>query len=157
MNSLTDWKTELASARAASLGLVLTLALAHAAAAQSGGFAYRGACPTPMTLVDTEAYFCRTMGYKDLGKRVEAAYQAQVANLKTMYDEPANAEKLKHELDILEASQKNWERYAANECAAEGYMAWGGTLEPKLVGDCAQRLAEARIKELEMLFDGLGN
>ena len=134
------------------LGLLIAPQAVYAA-----GFPYRGQCPKPMNIFDTEAYFCETMGVKDLGKRVENAYQAQVANLHTMYDKPDDADKLKHELDVLEASQKGWETYAANECAAEGYMARGGSLEPKLVGDCTGRLGEARIKELEMLLDGLGN
>lgn len=146
----------MARARASKLLLVLAFA-AMPMAAQAGAFVYRSQCPDPMNLVESEAYFCRTMGYKDLGKRVEAAYQAQVANLKAQYTKSEGAENLKQELAVLEAGQKAWEIYAANQCSAEGYMAWHGTLEPQLVGECAQRLAEARIKELEVLFEGLGN
>jgi uncharacterized protein YecT (DUF1311 family) len=138
------------------LAVVMALVVAPQAAL-AAGFEYRGQCPKPMNIFDTEAYFCETMGRKDLGERVEKAYQAQVAKLHTMYDKPDDAEKLKHRLDVLEASQKGWETYAANECASEGYMAWGGSLEPELVGDCTERLAGARIKELEMLLDGLDN
>lgn len=142
--------------RTLSVGMVFALLVAPAAV-QAAGFAYRPQCPEQMTLVESEAYFCRTMGHKDLGKRVEAAYQAQVAHLKTIYDKPDDTGNLQHELAVLEAGQKGWETYAANQCAAEGYMAWHGSLEPQLVGECAQRLSEARIKELEALTEGLGN
>lgn len=142
---------------AAALTAFAAMAAIPTASAAADGFAYRSQCPTPMNLVDTDAYFCRTMGHEDLGKRVEAAYRAQLSHLREIYDQLADAEKLKHELAVIEASQKGWEAYAANQCAAEGYMAWGGTLEPKLVGECAERFAEARIKELEMLLEGLGN
>jgi len=144
----------LSSARLLLASAVMALSTMQATA---GSFPYRASCPKPGTLFDTEAYFCATMGYKDLGKRVEAAYQGQLAHLREVYDKPDDADKLAQEQAVLEASQKGWERYAANQCAAEGYMAWGGTLEPQLVGDCTQRLAEARIKELEMLLEGLGN
>jgi len=146
----------MADATLSRFAVIVTLLIAPQAL-HAAGFEYRSQCPKPMNIFDTEAYFCRTMGYQDLGKRVESAYQAQVINLRTIYDKPDDADKLKHELDVLEASQKGWETYTANECAAEGYMAWGGSLEPKLVGDCSERLAGARIKELEMLLDGLGN
>lgn len=146
----------MAVSRLSRFAVIVALLIAPQAA-YAAGFSYRSQCPKPMNIFDTEAYFCETIGRNDLGKRVEAAYQAQIAKLHTMYDKPDDAEKLKHELDVLEASQKGWESYAANECAAEGYMAWGGSLEPKLVGDCTGRLGEARIKELEMLLDGLGN
>lgn len=141
----------------AALAAFAAMAAIPTAGLAAGSLNYRGQCPTPMNLVDSEAYFCRTMGHDDLGKRVEAAYQAQRRHLREIYGGPADAEKLTQELAVLQAGQTGWEAYIANQCAAEGYMAWGGTLEPKLVGECAQRLAEARIKELEMLVEGLGN
>jgi len=141
----------------ARLVLVAAMTAFSTLPATAGSFEYRANCPKPGTIFGTEAYFCTALRHKDLGKRVQTAYQAQLAHLREIYDRPDDAEKLAQELSVMEASQKGWERYAANECAAEGYMAWGGSLEPQLVGACTRRLSEARIKELEMLLEGLGN
>jgi uncharacterized protein YecT (DUF1311 family) len=141
----------------ASMGLLAGVLVAFPDVTLADGLPYRGQCPEPMNLVETEAYFCRTMGYKKLGTRVEAAYEAQVAKLRQKYDKPEYSGHLKHELDVLEASQKSWKTYVANQCASEGYMAWQGSLEPQLVGQCAERLTELRISELEKLTKGMGN
>lgn len=54
--------------------------------------------------------------------------------------------------------QRGWLAYRDGQCAAEGYAARGGTMEPMLVTYCKTRLTMARVMELRELDDsgGLG-
>lgn len=55
--------------------------------------------------------------------------------------------------DTLLEAQRAWLKYRDNHCAAEGYWARGGSLEPLLVSTCKRHLTEKRTEELRALAD----
>jgi uncharacterized protein YecT (DUF1311 family) len=60
--------------------------------------------------------------------------------------------------DTTLEGQRGWLAYRDGHCAAEGYEARGGTMEPMLVTYCKTRLTKARVRELREVDDsgGLG-
>ena len=59
--------------------------------------------------------------------------------------------------DALRDAQRAWIPYRDKACAAYGYLARGGTLEPQLIYSCRADLTRSRVSELEELAGGLGN
>lgn len=50
--------------------------------------------------------------------------------------------------DQLLAAQRAWLTFRDEHCAAEGYLARGGSLEPLLVANCRTALTEERTRQL---------
>jgi uncharacterized protein YecT (DUF1311 family) len=48
-------------------------------------------------------------------------------------------------------SQRAWLQYRDRQCANEGYLFRGGTMEPLMVGTCKTRLTKLRSEELHEL------
>lgn len=60
-------------------------------------------------------------------------------------------------IDTLRDAQRAWIAYRDKACAAYGYLARGGTMEPMLIYQCNAELTAQRTDELEQLAVGLGN
>jgi uncharacterized protein YecT (DUF1311 family) len=97
------------------------------------------------------------LGYKlrAMEADVAKAYERQLAvEQAANYSDAATQKTI---IDAFIASQTAFEAYRTNECNSEGYMAIGGSLESQLYGECMVRLLTARMAELKMLSEGLGN
>lgn len=80
----------------------------------------------------------------DSGKRAEAAREEMERALATI------AEKLDDEdKALLARSQNAWEEYRQAFCLLEGNAAKGGTLSPTLRNSCSERMAKARLQEIQ--------
>ena len=54
---------------------------------------------------------------------------------------------------VLLEGQRAWLKYRQGHCAAEGYEARGGSMEPMLVSGCMARLTKLRTQELRELVE----
>lgn len=134
---------------AAALFLLIGAAPLPAAAAE----AIPGSCQHATAQQDVN--FCIALKASAIGAELESTFLAEIAHEKDRL--ASDPESLGKVLDALQAGHSAWQVYARNQCASEGYMAMGGTLESQLYGECVLRLGKARIAELKQLTDGLGN
>lgn len=130
------------------LPLVVVFALPAAAAAQD-----KVDCDNAMT--QTEMNLCAEQDYRAADAELNAVYRKAMAAMKQI-DGDLDQD-LKGAVDALRDAQRAWVPYRNKACAAEGYLARGGTMEPMLVSGCLERLTRQRIGDLQVLVDGLGN
>jgi uncharacterized protein YecT (DUF1311 family) len=102
----------------------------------------------------------------DMNSCSDQDYQAADAELNAQYKKTRAAMleidkrldgNLKGAEKALLAGQRAWIDYRDGECAAEGFEARGGSMEPMLVSGCKANLTRSRTKELKQLADGQGN
>ena len=78
------------------------------------------------------------------GKRATAATEEMHRAVATVAEKLNNEDKA-----LLAKSQDAWEEYRKVFCMLESNAAKGGTLAPLLYGNCSQRMAKARLQELQ--------
>ncbi|TCL74492.1 lysozyme inhibitor LprI family protein [Rhizobium sp. BK251] len=98
---------------------------------------------------------CAQKDYEAADKELNEQYRQTKARM-VEWDKDLS-ENLKGAEKALLAAQRAWIAYRDAECAAEGFQARGGSLEPFLVSSCLATLTRARTKELKDLAQGLGN
>jgi uncharacterized protein YecT (DUF1311 family) len=109
---------------------------------------------------------CSNATQTDMNSCADRDYQSADAELNVQYrktraamleiDKGLDAELQGAEKALL-AGQRAWIDYRDGECAAEGFEARGGSMEPMLVSGCKSNLTRLRTKELKQLADGQGN
>ena len=67
-------------------------------------------------------------------------------------DTSPNTDKRRSYSDTLLESQRAWLRYRDTQCAIEGYVARGGSMEPMLIAACKAKLTAARRRDLAELM-----
>ena len=110
-------------------------------------------CDNPQ--VQMEMTYCAEQDWKEADAELNAAYGEAMetmrridADLPTDQADAAN---------MLRDAQRAWITYRDKACAAYGYLAHGGTMEPMLIYQCNADLTAQRTEELEQLAAGLGN
>ena len=77
--------------------------------------------------------YCLALANQDIGKQLQAAYEAELANAEEGYAEvPENLAKV---VDALKVSQAAFVTYMKNQCASEGYMALAARWNPSSMGN----------------------
>lgn len=102
-----------------------------------------------------EMTFCAEKGWQENDARLNEAYRSAMTRMKeTDQDLPAD---LRGAADTLKAAQRAWIPYRDKACAAEGFLARGGTMESLLIYSCLATLTAQRTEELMSLARGLEN
>lgn len=104
-------------------------------------------------VTQTDMNICAARDYEAADKELNAQYKKTRAAM-VAWDAELESN-LKGAEKALLKSQRAWIDYRDGECAAEGFQARGGTLEPMLVSGCMAKLTRQRTKELVDLADGL--
>lgn len=131
--------------RFTALAIVLAVpALPFAAAAQEVD------CSKAQAQV--ELAYCAEQDWNAADARLNAAYKVVVAAMKGM-DAGLDANDRGAE-DALRAGQRAWITYRDQTCAAEAWMAHGGSAEPMMIYACRARVTDARAEELENMEAG---
>lgn len=134
-----------ATARATAIAAALALsALPLTAAAQKVDCA--------KAEVQVEMTYCAEQDWNAADARLNAAYKVAVAAMKGM-DAGLDATDRGAE-DSLRAGQRAWITYRDQTCAAEAWMAHGGSAEPMMIYACRARVTDARADELENMQSG---
>ena len=103
---------------------------------------------------DGNAY-CAEQDWQEADKALNEAYGEAMATMRRIdADLPADQAGAS---DMLRGAQRAWIAYRDKACAAYGYLAHGGTMEPMLIYQCNADLTAQRTEELEQLAAGLGN
>lgn len=110
-------------------------------------------CDAPQ--VQMEMTYCAEQDWKEADAELNDAYRAA---MEAMRDIDANLPADQQgAIDTLRDAQRAWIAYRDKACAAYGYLARGGTMEPMLIYQCNAELTAQRTDELEQLAVGLGN
>ncbi|GGB39942.1 hypothetical protein GCM10011316_09980 [Roseibium aquae] len=110
-------------------------------------------CKDPQTQLDMT--ICASRDWQDADAELNAAYKA--AMIEMQQTDSALPDALKGAADTLRAAQRDWIPFRDKACAAYGFLARGGTMEPMLVANCKTDLTRQRTKQLQELAKGLGN
>jgi len=129
--------------------LLALVALAAPAAAQTVD------CADPMTQM--EMTYCAEQDWQTADGALNAAYARAMDEMRRIDTDLAGLPNLVGAADALRAAQRAWIPYRDKACAAQGFMARGGTMEPMLIYQCRADLTRQRTQELEALAAGLGN
>lgn len=129
--------------------LALWLPAAPASAQQDPGIDCENAT------VQMELTYCAEKDWEAADKELNTAYAAAMKAMRAM-DADLSAD-LKGAAEALKEAQRAWVPYRDKACAAAGFLARGGSMEPMLVYSCLAELTEQRTQELEQLTEGLGN
>lgn len=110
-------------------------------------------CSDPQT--QTEMTLCARMDYNAADAELNRVYKTAVRSMRetdaNLPPEIRGAEK------ALRGAQRAWIPYRDKACAAYGFLARGGTMEPMLVAACLADITRKRTEELRALAAGLGN
>jgi|UniRef100_UPI003BABFBEE uncharacterized protein YecT (DUF1311 family) len=110
-------------------------------------------CDDPQ--VQMEMTYCAEQDWQEADKALNEAYGEAMATMRRIdADLPADQTGA---ADMLRDAQRAWIAYRDKACAAYGYLAHGGTMEPMLIYQCNADLTAQRTEELEQLAAGLGN
>lgn len=105
--------------------------------------------------VQMELTYCAEKEWEAADKTLNTAYSAAMKAMRAMdADLPAD---LKGAAEALKEAQRAWIPYRDKACAAAGFLARGGSMEPMLIYSCLAELTEQRTQQLEQLAEGLGN
>jgi len=122
------------------LALSLTLFPAIAAAQQVD-------CANAMAQM--EMTYCAEQDWIAADAALNAAYKEAMAVQKRLdADLPADQ---RGAADFLRQAQRAWVGFRDAACAAEGYQAHGGSMEPMLIYACRARLTAARAEDLRAM------
>jgi len=102
-----------------------------------------------------EMTYCAEKGWLENDKRLNEAYRSAMARMKET-DQYLPAD-LRGAADALRDAQRAWIPYRDKACAAEGYLARGGSMEPMLIYGCLAMLTAQRTEALLALAKGLEN
>ncbi|SLN29815.1 hypothetical protein AQS8620_00916 [Aquimixticola soesokkakensis] len=120
--------------------VVFTL-LADGAAAQEVD------CSDPDTQM--ELTFCAQQDWQAADAALNDMYKRAMVVL-SQIDESEGADQ-PYAMTYLRDAQRAWITFRDNACAAEGYRAHGGSMEPMLIYGCRARLTEQRVQDLHLL------
>lgn len=110
-------------------------------------------CDAPQ--VQMEMTYCAELAWQAADKDLNAAYAKAVAAMRRIdADLPAD---MKGAVETLREAQRAWIAYRDKACAAYGFLARGGSMEPMLIYGCYADLTTNRTGELEQLATELGN
>ena len=105
--------------------------------------------------VQMELTYCAEKDWQAADAKLNTAYSAAMKAMRAMdADLPAD---LKGAAEALKEAQRAWIPYRDKACAAAGFLARGGSMEPMLIYSCLAQLTADRTQELEQLAEGLGN
>ncbi|QGZ35129.1 lysozyme inhibitor LprI family protein [Stappia indica] len=105
--------------------------------------------------VQMELTYCAEKDWQAADAKLNTAYSAAMKSMREMdADLPAD---LKGAAEALKEAQRAWIPYRDKACAAAGFLARGGSMEPMLIYSCLAQLTADRTQELEQLAEGLGN
>lgn len=107
-------------------------------------------CANAMT--QTEMTFCSEQSWIAADAVLNAAYKDAMAEMKSWDADWPAAEQ--GAASALKAAQRAWVTFRDQACAAEGWSAHGGSMEPMLILDCRARLTRARSADLISLSQG---
>ena len=110
-------------------------------------------CSNPVSQV--EMTYCAERDWMEADAALNKVYGLAMAKMRET--DGYLPDNLKGAADALRDAQRAWIPYRDKACAAYGYLARGGTLEPQLIYACRADLTRARVGELEDLAKGLGN
>ena len=99
---------------------------------------------------------CAYMDFDKADKQLNAVYKQALKSQADM--DKQNAEFDENQAGAVKAlkkAQRAWIDYRDGECAAEGFQARGGSMEPMLISGCKAKLTRQRTGELKGLADGL--
>lgn len=132
-----------------AIGVALTATLTGApAVAQS-----TVDCRNPVSQV--EMTYCAEQDWLEADAALNTVYGLAMAKMRET--DGYLPDDLKGAADTLRDAQRAWIPYRDKACAAYGYLARGGSLEPQLIYSCRADLTRTRVSELEELARGLGN
>ncbi|WP_428698684.1 lysozyme inhibitor LprI family protein [Stappia sp.] len=110
-------------------------------------------CDAPQAQM--EMTYCAEQAWQAADKDLNAAYARATAAMRSMdTDLPPE---MKGAVKTLREAQRAWIAYRDKACAAYGFLARGGSMEPMLIYGCYADLTTNRTGELEQLATGLGN
>ncbi|SDU40914.1 lysozyme inhibitor LprI family protein [Stappia sp. ES.058] len=112
-------------------------------------------CSDPVTQM--EMTYCAEQDWQAADRELNAAYGRAMAAMKRMDADLADSPTLAGAADALRNAQRAWIPYRDAACAAYGFQARGGTMEPMLIYQCRADLTGQRTRELDDLASGLGN
>lgn len=104
-----------------------------------------------------EMTYCAEQDWNAADAALNAAYARAMDEMRRIDADLAGLPNLVGAVDALRAAQRAWIPYRDKACAAQGFMARGGTMEPMLIYQCRADLTRQRTQELETLAAGLGN
>lgn len=110
-------------------------------------------CDAPQ--VQMEMTYCAELAWQAADKDLNAAYAKAIAAMRRI--DAGLPEDMKGAVETLREAQRAWVAYRDKACAAYGFLARGGTMEPMLVYGCYADLTTNRTGELEQLATGLEN
>lgn len=110
-------------------------------------------CSNPVSQM--EMTYCAEQDWMEADAALNTVYGIAMAKMRET--DGYLPDNLKGAADALRDAQRAWIPYRDKACAAYGYLARGGTLEPQLIYSCRAELTRARVSELEELAGGLGN
>ncbi|MEL7524719.1 MAG: lysozyme inhibitor LprI family protein [Pseudomonadota bacterium] len=110
-------------------------------------------CRNPVSQV--EMTYCAEQDWLEADAALNTVYGRAMAKMRET--DGYLPDDLKGAADTLRDAQRAWIPYRDKACAAYGYLARGGSLEPQLIYSCRADLTRARVSELEELAGGLGN
>lgn len=118
--------------------------------AQSGPAAAALDCANAVTQSDMTA--CAASEWQQADAKLNSQWEQTAAHMRqrdAMYDH--SHEDRPGFFDQLLAAQRAWLTYRDANCATEGYVARGGTLEPMLVAHCKAELTRQRTRQLQSI------
>jgi uncharacterized protein YecT (DUF1311 family) len=130
------------------VGLLALLTAALPALAQNSS---PSDCKKPATQIDMT--ICATQDYDKADAGLNAQYKLTKQKLADL--DKQLADKLKGAEKSLLTAQRAWIAYRDAQCAAYGFQARGGTLEPMLISGCLAEMTRKRTQELKQLAEGL--
>lgn len=110
-------------------------------------------CGNPVSQL--EMTYCAEQDWLEADAALNTVYGIAMAKMRET--DGYLPDNLKGAADALRDAQRAWIPYRDKACAAYGYLARGGTLEPQLIYSCRADLTRSRVGELEELAGGLGN
>jgi len=110
-------------------------------------------CTGPQTQI--EMTYCAEQDWNAADADLNAVYKTAMGKMHEV--DSYLSDSLKGAADALRDAQRAWITYRDKACAAYGYLARGGTMEPQLIYICRANLTRERTKELKDLAEGLGN
>lgn len=123
--------------------------------APARGLAQDPDCSDPVTQM--EMTYCAELDWQAADKDLNAAYGRAMAAMKRMDADLADSPSLAGAAQALRDAQRAWIPYRDAACAAYGFQARGGSMEPMLIYRCRTELSGQRTRELDDLASGLGN
>ncbi|MGV8986649.1 MAG: lysozyme inhibitor LprI family protein [Cypionkella sp.] len=99
-----------------------------------------------------EMTYCAEQDWKAADVRLNDAYKVAISAMK---DIDANLDSGDRGAEAaLRAAQRAWIIYRDQTCAAEGWSAHGGSLEPMFIYACRARVTASRADEMENMAAG---